>query len=151
MIILEYNHVYKLYFFIGTMSLADYVKHWEKKSIEGHIGYEEERARTILAERILKNIQNTNAGSDEELRARNRYENGMGHVWLEENDWVYGMLTKTIQYARQNMKSDIANKVYVGVHVLQKKIRMRKMSKKEYVRLEGKSVEDLAKYLKRNR
>ncbi|MBS3079776.1 hypothetical protein J4218_06655 [Candidatus Pacearchaeota archaeon] len=133
------------------MSLADYVKHWEKKSIEGHIGYEEARARTILAERILKNIQNTNAGSDEELRARNRYENGMGHVWLEENDWVYGMLTKTIQYARQNMKSDIANKVYVGVHVLQKKIRMRKMSKKEYVRLEGKSVEDLAKYLKRNR
>ena len=124
------------------MSLTDYITSYEATQMQGRNLAVEARARVMSADKILGNVLEMWKYSDEELKARNIYENGHGHLWLEENDWVYGMLTKAIRYARGNLPQT-AEKIYYKVHVLQGEIRMRKMGEKEYLELKSKSVKAL--------
>lgn len=129
------------------MSILDYTKRQERSYFDGA----QAKARQSLGERIIQNINETWKRSDSDLVARNRYEDTRGHLWLEENDYVFGLLTKTIRYARETFRQDVADKVYIQCHNLQKKLRKRKMKEKEYSSLKSKSIEDLAKYLSKKR
>ena len=132
------------------MRLTDYIQRQE--SIQDLCrGTEEEAGKNAFsARKVLENIQEMWRDSDVDLRSANRYHNDRNKVWLEENDWVYGMLTKAVRYARED-NPKTAGEVYENAIALQKKIEMRKMREEEYLKLKSMDAETMAKYLLKRR